>query len=286
MDADPPRASSHDSVSSGWVAEKARWRDVVLRCPWLGDHRVVPARDAVAGLTSAMALYVFLHLMVRDDGIPYYFIWLTNWTGMVTAVYAVLHAWATRRAARLRDDEDAGDSTDIPRGVHALWALKCIAPVAQLLITTVYWGVLWRPQYGPVSAYNVVAHGVLYSVTLVDFIALNRFTIDSRTDLANAYAYGGIYVCFNLVYTFIPGATNHRGDRFIYPVTDWRDRPVVSVAFTAAAFLIVLPVCWYAMVWLTRMRDRRWFPVKDTEVTATVDSASVANGGCADSSRV
>ena len=145
---------------------------------------------------------------------------------------------------------------------------------------------LWRPQYGPVSAYNVVAHGVLYSVTLVDFVALNRFTIDSRTDLANAYAYGGIYVCFNLVYTFIPGATNHRGDRFIYPVTDWRVRPVVSVAFTAAAFLIVLPVCWYAMVWLTRMRDRRWFPVKDTEVTATVDSASVANGGCADSSRV
>ena len=85
--------------------------------------------------------------MVRDDGIPYYFIWLTNWTGMVTAVYAVLHAWATRRAARLRDDQDAGDATEIPRGVHALWALKCIAPVAQLLITTVYWGVLWRPQY-------------------------------------------------------------------------------------------------------------------------------------------
>ena len=211
MDADPPRASSsHDSVSS-WVAEKARWRDVVLRCPWLGDHRVVPARDAVASLTSAMALYVFLHLMVRDDGIPYYFIWLTNWTGMVTAVYAVLHAWATRRAARLRDDQDAGDATEIPRGVHALWALKCIAPVAQLLITTVYWGVLWRPQYGPVSAYNVVAHGVLYSVTLVDFVALNRFTIDSRTDLANAYAYGGIYVCFNLVYTFIPGATTTQG---------------------------------------------------------------------------
>jgi hypothetical protein len=50
--------------------------------------------------------------------------------------------------------------------------------------------------------------------------------------------------------------------------------------------LIVLPVCWYAMVWLTRMRDRRWFPVKDTEVTATVDSASVANGECVDSSRV
>ena len=176
MDADS-RTSSHASAGAlGWAAEKARWRDTVLRCPGLGDHRVVLARDSVACLACALELYVFLHLMIRDDGIPYYFIWLTNWTGMATVAYAVLHAWATRCAARLRDDvashEPSGvrddDSTPIPAGVHALWALKCINPVAQLFITVVYWGVLWRPWYGPVTPHNVVAHGALYAVTLVD----------------------------------------------------------------------------------------------------------------------
>ena len=268
MDADSQTSSHASAGALGWAAEKARWRDTVLRCPGLGDHRVVLARDSVACLACALELYVFLHLMIRDDGIPYYFIWLTNWTGMATVAYAVLHAWATRRAARLRDDvayrDQSGvrddDSTPVPAGVHALWALKCITPVAQLFITVVYWGVLWRPWYGPVSPHNVVAHGALYAVTLVDFATLNRFTLASFADLTNAYAFGAVYVCFNVAYTFVPGATNHRGDEFIYPITDWRSRTLVSVGFVVAAFAIVLPASWHATVRLTQLRDSRWFP--------------------------
>ena len=105
-------------------------------------------------------------------------------------------------------------------------------PVAQLFITVVYWGVLWRPWYGPVSPHNVIAHGALYAVTLVDFATLNRFTVARAEDLRNAYVYGVVYIFFNVAYTFVPGATSLRGDRFIYPITDCRSRTLVSVSYT------------------------------------------------------
>ena len=67
MDADSQTSSHASAGALGWAAEKARWRDTVLRCPGLGDHRVVLARDSVACLACALELYVFLHLMIRDD---------------------------------------------------------------------------------------------------------------------------------------------------------------------------------------------------------------------------
>ena len=78
----------------------------------------------------------------------------------------------------------------------------------------------------------------------------------------------------------VPGATNHRGDEFIYPVTDWRSRTLVSVGFVVAAFAIVLPASWHATVRLTQLRDSRWFPsdVKDGDGDGDGDGAERTAG--------
>mgnify|MGYP007046381151 CR=1 FL=1 len=89
--------------------------------------------------TLSLVLFVLVENLVESEGTPFYFIWLTNWTGVLTGVYAATHLIATARAV-----EDAGTSglrtngegtegidvdentdarrDDVPRVARALWS--------------------------------------------------------------------------------------------------------------------------------------------------------------------
>ena len=69
-----------------WRADKIEWKQSVLRCPLVRDddddqRGALIARLVVGLVTLAVNLYLFLNSMIDDDGIPYYAIFLTNWTG-------------------------------------------------------------------------------------------------------------------------------------------------------------------------------------------------------------
>lgn len=233
--------------SEKWKEEKRQWRTALLRCPiadaaivggggreeggdagsddggggggrW-GDfttreererNSALKARLAVAFITASLALFVFVTHLVTQNGKPYYFIFLTNWTGMLSVVYTTLAAYAASIGYHNRreggreisqghihlsspqmtttrvlgsqkmsqqspsssnssrshphsegDDDNRDDNRDdvVPRYIHLLWPIKAVAPVTQVLITLMYWGLLYRPQYGPVTVSNVFAHG-------------------------------------------------------------------------------------------------------------------------------
>ena len=222
--------------AASWSEGKKQWRSTILRCPLFdadadavdrsggsglaaaGRHErersaALKARFSVAVVTSVLTTYVFVERMKIDDGHPYYFIYLTNWTGMISFIYVVLAAHASYVAHRqhhrhhryrgfdgdgLVDGDDEGgapsssssppsmalvimssssgspphspvDAADaaaaaapnvqVPFHIHALWAVKATAPVAQFVITIMFWGLLYRPEYGPVTALSVIAHG-------------------------------------------------------------------------------------------------------------------------------
>jgi hypothetical protein len=48
------------------------------------------ARIAVACIATTFAIYVFIDQLITHGGTPYYFIWLTNWTGALTSAYTIL----------------------------------------------------------------------------------------------------------------------------------------------------------------------------------------------------
>ena len=76
----------------------------------------------MACLACALELYVFLHLMIRDDGIPYYFIWLTNWTGMATVAVPAQFTEATQALQRLflQRGVEKGTPGGLPGAQHLL----------------------------------------------------------------------------------------------------------------------------------------------------------------------
>jgi len=71
-----------------WKADKVAWKQSVLRCPLVRDddddvdqRGAVIARLVIGLVALAVNLYLFLNSMIDDDGMPYYVIFLTNWTG-------------------------------------------------------------------------------------------------------------------------------------------------------------------------------------------------------------
>ena len=179
-DSTPPRRA-------GWAQEKARWRSSILDCPLLGDaRRAVRARAALAFFVVAWTSYDLVDSLVGDDGVPYYFIFLTNWAACISVAYVLTAVYAARLAARSPprdpDDHESGPRPDAdtgadppPRVVHAMWLVKAPALVAQLFVTIMYWALLYRPSYGPVTATNVATHGIICAGLIFDHAARIAF---------------------------------------------------------------------------------------------------------------
>jgi len=259
-----------------WHAEKREWQSAVLQCPvaMLNQKQerctALRVRMAVAVVTSLLALFVFVDSLVEHDGIPYYFIWLTNWTGMLSAAYAILAAYAAYAGfyhgelngllpAPSSIPPPPSSSSDVPRYVHALWFTKASAPVAQCLITLMFWVLLY--DGGGVRVSGVTAHGIIAAVLIIDHTLLNRITVSNLYDFCNLYVFGVTYVIFNVVYTLIPDLTDHDGNTYAYEILDWSGSPARAGVVFVATMAVIMPLCWAVVLGLTTLRDRTLFPL-------------------------
>ena len=279
----PPRAPS------AWAAEKARWRSAICRCPAFGDANVVRARWWIFFAIAVLAAYVFVQMMAEEGGVPYYFIYLTNWTGCATVAYATLALLAAREGARRAaeeegaapssseargeptpsPDDDADDASDrdaaaaarIPWPVHALWLVKAIALVCQIFITIMYWALLFPLTDGHVSGPNVVAHGALLLVVLFDFLACNRLAVGAATDLGLVYLFGVVFLLWSALFALgIPGARNTAGEPHVYSVLAWKSEAATAGVVVAASLAVVVPISFALACAVTTARDRRMGP--------------------------
>ena len=271
----PPAVASDPTPPrrAGWAQEKARWRSSILDCPLLGDaRRAVRARAALAFFVVAWTSYDLVDSLVGDDGVPYYFIFLTNWAACISVAYVLTAVYAARLAARSPprdpDEHESGPRPDAdtgadppPRVVHALWLVKAPALVAQLFVTIMYWALLYRPSYGPVTAMNVATHGIICAGLIFDHAALHRVRVGGWGDFLACYAFLLTYLAFNVLYTLaIPGATDDQGNPYVYEILAWRTHANRAGAVVAFAAFVVTPICFALATGTSRLRDRWLFP--------------------------
>ena len=275
---------------SRWLDERARWREFVTQCPLVGPdpRRVLRARALLTTATGALVLFVLVENLVEAKGTPFYFIWLTNWTGALTGVYAATHFLATARAFKDAEtsspqtsveavdvDVDPGDDTerrvsvharagdDVPRVARALWFCKATAPTCQFLITLMYWAILYNPAFAEPSASNVTAHGGLCAALAVDLLGAARLPVGAF-DVFGAFAFLIAYLAFNVAFT-LSGATNEAGDEYVYEILAWRTHAVRAVIVVAFVALVVLPLSFFVAWGSARLRDACFFPARRAE---------------------
>jgi hypothetical protein len=275
---------------SRWLDERARWREFVTQCPLVGPdpRRVLRARALLTTATSALVLFVLVENLVEAKGTPFYFIWLTNWTGALTGVYAATHFLATARAFKDAEtsspqtsveavdvDVDPGDDTerrvsvharagdDVPRVARALWFCKATAPTCQFLITLMYWAILYNPAFAEPSASNVTAHGGLCAALAVDLLGAARLPVGAF-DFLGAFAFMLAYLVFNVAFT-LSGGTNEAGDEYVYEILAWRTHAVRAVIVVAFVAVVVLPLSFFVAWGSARLRDACFFPARRAE---------------------
>ena len=274
---------------SRWLDERARWREFVTQCPLVGPdpRRVLGTRVFLTIATSALVLFVLVENVVEAEGTPFYFIWLTNWTGALTGVYAATHFLATARAfkdaetsspqtsveavgggvaprgvtARRGSTHRAGD--DVPRVARALWFCKATAPTCQFLITLMYWAILYNPAFAEPSASNVTAHGGLCAALAVDLLGAARLPVGAF-DFLGAFAFMLVYLAFNVAFT-LSGGTNEAGDEYVYEILAWRTHAVRAVIVVAFVAVVVLPLSFFVAWGSARLRDACFFPARRAE---------------------
>ena len=275
---------------SRWLDERARWREFVTQCPLVGPdpRRVLRARALLTTATGALVLFVLVENLVEAEGTPFYFIWLTNWTGALTGVYAATHFLATARAFKDAEtsspqtsveavdvDVDPGDDTerrvsvharagdDVPRVARALWFCKATAPTCQFLITLMYWAILYNPAFAEPSASNVTAHGGLCAALAVDLLGAARLPVGAF-DFLGAFAFMLAYLVFNVAFT-LSGGTNEAGDEYVYEILAWRTHAVRAVIVVAFVAVVVLPLSFFVAWGSARLRDACFFPARRAE---------------------
>ena len=275
---------------SRWLDERARWREFVTQCPLVGPdpRRVLRARAFLCTATLSLVLFVLVENLVEAEGTPFYFIWLTNWTGALTGVYAATHFLATARAFKDAEtsspqtsveavdvDVDPGDDTerrvsvharagdDVPRVARALWFCKATAPTCQFLITLMYWAILYNPAFAEPSASNVTAHGGLCAALVVDLLGAARLPVGAF-DFLVAFAFLLAYLAFNVAFT-LSGGTNQAGDEYVYEILAWRTHAVRAVIVVAFVALVVLPLSFFVAWGSARLRDACFFPARRAE---------------------
>ncbi|XP_071800902.1 protein rolling stone-like [Asterias amurensis] len=208
-----------------------------------------------------MACYVMTWLMMsivnagNTTGLGGFFVFLTNWSFIVLALYFTIAAIGTAYTVFMRrnrttaneltmqpkpSDSNANQSVSQPTTVtpceninklpvyfKVTWVLLNVCLTAHPIITIIYWGFIYNPEF----VYN--NQGGAYGVALtVHRHALN--TIFAYLDLfvsatpikfwhfVHPCAYSLLYIAFSLVYFWAGGRNPYDGNPAIYTgILDW-----------------------------------------------------------------
>lgn len=129
------------------------------------------------------------------------------------------------------------------------WAFYIIASNNSLNVTVVYWTLLYSGF--PVGEADIAFHA-LNSVFMLTETCLSSIPV-RLVHVVYAMLYGALYILFSVVYWLL-GGTNGSGDKFIYPVLDYKGAPYAAVVLIVLYGLVGLPVAQLINFGLFRLR--------------------------------
>lgn len=203
--------------------------------------------------------------------LPYYLIYLTNWTYLTTMFdIAVQMVSALVGAYRCRH----GVKPLVPTWLYQMhWMAINISHTSEPFVTILYWTAVF-PQIDMATSYSDIhLHLITTLYTLADLM------IHSSPRRAHHVIYPLIYAMAYLVFTviyYVCGGLDPKGNTGIYPILDWAKPGLTAgvAAGSVVAFLLLHAATWGLVKWRLHLHGR-WL---GRRVTATVD-VDVGSGG-------
>ena len=129
----------------------------------------------------------------------------------------------------------SADSQEVSRDIplfwyhEALWVIYNIASTAALLVTIAFW-----TFFGGAGAMSLFTHGLNSVLAIVDTM-LSSVPV-RLFHVAYPMLYFIVYVMFTVIYWAA-------GEPYVYPMTDFTGRPVLSSVTAVCLFFVALPLC-------------------------------------------
>ncbi|CAK1540212.1 unnamed protein product [Leptosia nina] len=243
---------SRKSISLGdlWVLSNEKLSDFYLTS-WQKGESPVPMlviRLVLAGVAAGIFAW-----SLYSGASPYWLIFLTNW-GVLLVFLMTFSGLSVSFVATFRKLPDISDG-NLPWYVSVYWLTYNIALIISLMITGLYWILLYNPEQDEEQStgfwLDLSTHGFNSCIVFSEFIL-------SRTPLRFVHIYqpmavGLWYAIFTGIY-YAAGGTDSLGNPFIYEILDWRQptRSLALIAASLAALIIIFTVMWG----LTLCRDK------------------------------
>ncbi|XP_062127035.1 protein rolling stone [Drosophila sulfurigaster albostrigata] len=182
-----------------------------------------------------------------DDETSYwlYFIYMTNWgiwmcmlTNLLGAILVTIWHYHPEYSDKLLNME----AWLSPFRIY--WSMHIITLVLSIVITIIYWSILYDANESALDATNVLTHGFNSICMFIDL-----WIVAHPLRLLHAFlpvVFGVIYAIFSYIYQMC-GGINKKGKPYIYHVIDW-SQP--KSAFITVLGVLVLSCCIYALLFV------------------------------------
>lgn len=233
---------THESPT---IFVKSQWQKNPNRSKYYLVYRCV--------LTVYLIITIFYTIFDEDQHREKYFIFLTNWGYMLIFLQsslctAMLSVWYFTA----KKDETVQEKDNKAVVLYPIyWSTNTIAMDLCLVISTVYWSLLFKGTIQTPA--DPIVHLGNSLVMLIELIVVAH-----PVRLLHFYVslvFGLCYVFFNYVY-YICGGTNKTGGVAIYSILNWEKEPTLSVfvCCAIAVFIIAIHILIYGIyrlrIWL------------------------------------
>lgn len=187
--------------------------------------------------------------MAPSDELWIYFGFLSHWALVSSLTYqlsVLLCSTKPSQLAYVREDGTPGHF------LRFIWVSYPLATSLQILVTLLYWVLVYDPSKDSPSYVGVSKHGVIAALLLFDGFLVGRIPIRLKHFLYFEFVLI-VFVLWSVIYAF-SGWGKFRADEqdqddSLYDVLKWRASPVRSVTILFIVLLVAAPVV-YGIVWM------------------------------------
>jgi len=213
-----------------------------------------------------------------------WFAYLTNLSLLMAMIYSglslvnTIFPVATDSSSVSDDSKDTSEEGVVSTRTRITWAFFTLAGFLQTLITVLYWALLHPPEARGLFLYSmIILHGGVAALILVDGLLVNRIPIRMRHWLEICLPFTFMYALWSLLQSPLAlDLENPYMDAFgadddkIYPVLDWEEKPMLTLALILVSAFVVSPI-FYTLLWAVSLPGRKYIDAREEIVEADTD---------------
>lgn len=193
-------------------------------------------------LTFGWTTSIMVDGILDYDPMSFYPAYLTN-ISLIMAVAYFLSSWINTARSTIFSLSGNNKNNSVTFLHKITWALFALAAPAEIVVTIGYWGLEWDGSIDVLGYRNLMVHGGVLLLLLLEGLVINRIPLRLRHyGILVFYLIG--YLIWTVVHSVleIGNPTTPEDDDSLYTVLQWKSNPLSTAKFAAIFMFILAPL--------------------------------------------